>query len=179
MASNKKELKMNLQELRALIDIDKSEWVNIDTTNCYAYALGLDIPEYKIRNAAYVPGVIANSNIFLRSQKIFSYDDLLNNMYLDFNGLGIDFREIKPLDEINIDEWKIALFVTRAYSYGGTDFLTDFHFLRQHNDGFWYHQDGYHGIISRCDSYNRDIKNPEKCSLMNRTYKKCLSLRLK
>lgn len=176
MSYHSSKLKRSLEEIRNSIDLEKKDWINIDDTNCYAYALGLDIPGYEIVDYAYIPGVIADSDISLRSHKIFSYEDLLYNMYLDFIKLGIDFREIKPLDEVSVDEWKIALFITK--SYYSADGLEDFHFLRQHNDGFWYHKDGYHGAVSRLDSYNRAIENPEECFLIGRTYKKCLSLRI-
>ena len=172
-------LRISLQEIRNSIDIKKRDWINMDTTNCYAYALGLDIPQSEICDFAYVPGVISNSNKIIPPHKIFSYDTLLNNIYLDLNTLGIDFREINPLDDISMEEWKIALFVTKVYSDKGYVGLEDFHFLRQLRDGFWYHKGGYNGTITRLDSYSDEIVDPQECILENRTYKKCLSLRLK
>ena len=179
MADNRSELKMSLQELRKEVDFKKTDWVNIDDNNCYAYALGLDIPQREIKDRAFVPGVISASNAPIHPNRIFSYDVLLNNIYLDLEALSINYREIKPFDDVEIDEWKIALFITRAYYKDHNLYLTDFHFLRQCSDGFWYHKDGYGGIISKRDSYNRDITNPERCFLSGRAYKKCLSLRLK
>lgn len=178
MINSRGKLKMSLQELREAINLRKSDWINIDNNNCYAYALGLDIPQVEIKNYAFVPGVISDSHIQIPPNKIFSYDVLLNNICLDLEALDINFREINPLDNVGVDEWKIALFITRAY-YEEQLYLRDFHFLRQHSDGFWYHKDGYGGIVSKLDSYNREIINPETCFLSGRIYKKCLSLRLK
>lgn len=179
MTNNRNQLKMSLQELRNSIDLEKRDWINMSSTNCYAYALGLDIPQQEICDFAYVPGTISNSKSTIPSHKIFSYETLLKNIYLDLNTLGISFREINPLDDISVEEWKIALFVTKVYSDKGFVGLEDFHFLRQQSDGFWYHKGGYDGIITRLDSYSEEIVNPQECILENRTYKKCLSLRLK
>lgn len=49
---------MELDELRRHIILNNCEWKNILTTNCYAYALGLDIPQEKIGNCAYELGNI-------------------------------------------------------------------------------------------------------------------------
>ena len=167
-------LKMSLQELRSSIDIGKMEWTSGHNTNCYAYALGLDIPQYKIKYGAYEPGVIANSKIDFFSKEVFSYNDLINNLYLDFNALGIVFREISPLDKISSNEWKIALFIT----WYNQNLLEDFHFLRQHNDGIWYHKNGFYGDVSNYDDHGKIITNPKKCFLKYREYNKCLSLTL-
>ncbi len=131
-------LKMSLGEIRSLIDVQKEEWIHMDTTNCYAYALGLDIAESDIIPYAYVPGIISHSDIDLTRLSSFSYESLLKNIYLDFEALEIDFREISPLDEVGDDEWKIALFTRKCF-----DLLDDYHFLRCHNDGIWYHKNGY------------------------------------
>jgi len=174
MTNRNLELKISLQNLRNAIDIEKSLWINTYSTNCYAYALGLDIPQYEIKDYAYAPGVIANSDIFLPSFRIFNYEDLINNIYLDLEALDIQFREISPLDDVNSNEWKIALFITKT-----DDGIEDYHFLRQHSDGFWHHKKGFGGMVSKYDCYGQIIENPEECDLGNRKYDKCLSLKLK
>lgn len=167
-------LKMSLEDIRNSINIDKKEWINVYDTNCYAYALGLDIPQYRICDYAYNPGVIGNSKVnLITSSDIFSYNDLIHNMILDFEALGIDYREVDCLDRISDNEWKIALFISKTY--GGLD---DFHFLRQHNDDIWYHKSGIWNVTSY-DDYNRLITNPKDCFLEHRTYNKCFSLKLK
>lgn len=174
MPTDANKLKMTLQELRNSIDIQKSEWTS-DNSNCYAYALGLDIPQYQIKDCAYAPGVIADSEIDLPSKKIFLYKDLINNLYLDFDALGIRFREINPLDTIGSNEWKIALFITW---YQEPELVEDYHFLRQHNDGIWYHKKGFRGEVSKYDSNGKIITNPQECFFRYRHYNKCLSLAL-
>lgn len=168
-------LKITLQELRNSIDIQKNTWDSKYSTNCYAYALGLDIPQYQVKCCAYAPGVIANSKINLPSKRVFSYNDLITNLYLDFDALGIKFREINPLDKISYNEWKIALFITW---YDEPELVVDYHFLRQHNDGIWYHKNGFEGEVSEYDNHRKIIINPEECFLRYRKYNKCLSLTL-
>lgn len=174
MKEDKHKLKISLQNLRNMIDVNKTNWVNMDSTNCYAYALGLDIPNYNIIDYAYAPGVISNSSIFLPSYKLFTYDMLLNNIYSDLEALGVDIREIRPLDTISEEEWKIALFTVGDYGY-----LKDYHFLRQHKDNIWYHKNGYRGTILPYDSNGIIIRNPEDCHFNRRCYDKTFALKLK
>ena len=170
----KHRLKMEIEYLRSCIDLEKKEWINRYATNCYAYALGLDIPQSKINRYAYTPGIISKSNIYLPSCDEFIYEDLINNIYLDLKALGIDFREIEPNEEIEENEWKIAIFIARSYGK-----IFDYHFLREHNDGTWYHKNGFNGDISNCDCNGDVITNPKDCYIPCRSYKKCLSLKLK
>ena len=51
---SRNELKMSLLELRNSINLDKKNWKHIFTTNCYAYALGLDVREQNIKDFAYI-----------------------------------------------------------------------------------------------------------------------------
>ncbi len=164
---------MSLQEIRNLIDIEKKEWVNIFDTNCYAYALGLDVPNYQIRDFAYIPGTIAGSRVDLVFNSVFAYNDLIRNMFLDFQALGIDYKEVNCFDPVFDDEWKIALFISKVY--GGLD---DFHFLRQRRDELWYHKSGVFGVSSYDDG-GLLITDPRKCFLDGYTYNKCFCLKLK
>lgn len=174
MANHDYELKIALHELRNAIDVEKSEWINRYSTNCYAYALGLDIPQSEIVDYAYSPGVISKSDIFLPAYNFFTYKQLISNIYLDFNTLGINFREINPLDDVDIEEWKIALFISNYYGR-----IDDYHFLRQHKDGIWYHKAGYNGMVSIYDDFGHIIKNPKECQFRCTDYNKCFALRLK
>ena len=163
-----------LEKMRESINISNNTWMNLETTNCYAYALGLDIPYYKIIDFAYDPGVISNSSIFLPSYKTFTYEVLLNNIFSDLDALGIDVREINPLEKVNNDEWKIALFTA-----GDNENLTDFHFLRQRKNGLWLHKNGFQGSVTPYDSNRNVIINPEYCVFSTRKYEKTLALKLK
>lgn len=174
MIHHRKKLKMKIEQLRSCIDLEKKEWTNKHATNCYAYALGLDIPQSKINRYAYTPGIISNSNIYLPSSEDIDYEDLINNIYLDLKTLDIDFKEIEPTDKINSNEWKIAIFIAKSYGK-----IFDYHFLRQHSDGTWYHKNGFSGDISNYDFQGQIITNPKECYIPCRTYKKCLSLKLR
>lgn len=175
MKKNTQILKKSLQELRNSIDLEKKSWINLNDTNCYAYALGLDIPEQEINNHAYFPGIIGNSKIYLPNQELFTYEEFIYNLFEDFKALNIEYKEIDPLDKINIDEWKIALFIT----YYSKNYVEDFHFLRENKENIWYHKLGYTGTITNCDDDDNIITNPKQCFFEYRTYKKCLSLKLK
>lgn len=174
MNEDEKKLKISLEQLRKMINVNKDNWVNNTSTNCYAYALGLDIPSYEITDYAYDPGVISNSKIYLPSYKFFTYDMLINNIYSDLDALGIDIREIMPLENISDEEWKIALFTV-----GYSDCLSDYHFLRQHEDNIWYHKNGFKGGISFRDFYGNIITNPLDCYFRSREYNKTFALKLK
>ncbi len=168
------DIRMSIDQIRAAIDLEKDGWVNYSTTNCYAYALGLDIPEGAVGYYAYSPGVIGSSEIFLPKFRTFSYHNLIENMYLDFEALGIDYREIDPMEQISDDEWKIALFLLYYHRQ-----VEDFHFLRERRDGLWYHKSGWTSSIKAVDDYGQKITNPEYCRLRSRTYDKTLALKLK
>lgn len=59
------DLKISPQEIIAAIDLEKETWDNVNTTNCYAYALGLDVPQIEIKKYAYEPGIISNTNTYI------------------------------------------------------------------------------------------------------------------
>ncbi len=164
-----------INEIRKNIDVKKKIWNNIDGTNCYAYALGIDVSEYKLKEDIFSPGVISNSKVNLTRHEYFSYDLLMDNLFSDFKALGIEYRLVEPLDEILEDEWKIALFVSEI----GNNLLDDFHFMRQFSDGIWHHKNGYYGLVSEYDNKGKIITNPMDCSLRQRSYDKCFCLKLK
>ncbi len=166
--SYQRKIPLNPKELRKLIDLDKKDWENKQNTNCYAYALGLDVNIPK----AFEPGEIGHSKTDLRNYNSFTYELLLDNIFTDLEALDIAYREIDPIEEIAPDEWKIALFTTRNGEY-----IDDFHFMREHKDGIWYHKNGTR--IYNKTNLLFPIKNPKTVYLPGREYEKCLSLRLK
>ena len=172
-------LKISLLNIRNSITLDKRIWENIFETNCYAYALGLDIAESEICDDAYAPGTISNSLKSLANQELFRYSELLECLYSDFDALGISYREVLPQEQIPADEWKIALFTSRAYYSDNIDLLDDYHFLRQHPNSIWYHKVGWYNYPTNMDDNSKPITNPTNCYLDTRTYRKCLSLKLK
>lgn len=171
-------LKMSLQDIRNSINLNNTNWINISTTNCYAFALGLDINEDDIIENAYVPGTISNSQIKIQDDFIihdfFKYTDFITNLYTDLEHLNISFREITPNERISSSEWKIAIFTTPC-----SNGCKDFHFLRLCNDGIWHHKKGYGFYPTIYDDQDKIITNIEKCFLTSKKYEKCLSLKLR
>ena len=167
------DLKMSLDEIRNRIDILKWDWDNLYTTNCYAYALGLDIPENDICKYAYDPGTISKScPLYIP----YSYNQLINNVLADLEILNIEHRFIHPSDSILPDEWKIAIFIPKIYSLYQ---LEDYHFIRQRNDGLWYYKNGITGPISNLDTYDQFITDPTTCFFKEYMYTDSLCLKLK
>lgn len=174
MDLKKQTLKMSLQEIRNAIDLNKTNWVHNGDTNCYAYALGLDIAECDIIEYAYVPGVMSGSSVRLYEDPPFQCTDFINNLYNDLNFLGIDFREVKPNEIILPNEWKIAIYTTPCRNG-----CMDFHFLRLCGDGMWHHKNGYNFRPTVYDDDDKIITNIEDCYLELKKYEKCLSLKLR
>ena len=152
-------------------------WNNYSTTNCYAYALGLDIPEERIITKAYQPGTIGSTiyNIDLNNKS------LEEKIYADLRALQITYSdcsqsEISCYDFDNdsiIVQWIIALFINRKDE-------TDFHFMRKAWDNNWWHKRGYN--LERPLNYDdmfKTIYNPEECELYDYKYIKCLKLNCK
>lgn len=53
-------LKMSIKEIKQLISLREDYWEYNFDTNCYAFALGLDVPEEEIIKNAYKLGVIGS-----------------------------------------------------------------------------------------------------------------------
>ncbi len=176
---NSQPMKMSMSDLKRQIKMDKKNWKHILTTNCYAYALKLDVPERKIKTLAYAPGTMGSSSTNLAVQRYFTLDNLLENIQDDLLYLGIKFLEVDPLEEILPNEWKIALF-TAFYSYiCYEEYLYDYHFLRQDSSGIWTHKMGFFHRPTNVDNNKDVIKDPKKCSLGNYDYQLTYKLSLK
>ena len=164
-------IKLDSTEYRKQINLQKTNWKHLLTTNCCAFALGLDVMERTIMKDAYQPGTLTQHDLDL----YFTFEQLINCLTSDLEYLKVDYREINPLDEIGEDEWKIALFVQiDPFMH----LLSDFHFLRQINNS-WYHKQGYHGFPTNKDSYNKIITDPTECYICDEEYQKTYSLKLK
>lgn len=169
--------KLSINQIRQKIQIYPQSWFHIFSTNCYAYALGLDVKQSRIGEGAYSPGYI--SNIPKQLEKPFTYEELIYGLEQDFNSLGICYREVEPNNPIKNGEWKIALF-TLTYFYGIYDIgLVDFHFLRQNSSGIWYHKVGFYSLPIKRDFEKKIITNPKTCNLGSYEYHKCYALSLK
>ena len=88
-------LNMSAENIRSIIernyDADYRTWQNIRSTNCYAFALGLDVPEGKDYEWASLPGAIGHE--FLRTPfDEYTWDILLfttGSKYGDFHFVRI------------------------------------------------------------------------------------------
>lgn len=161
-------LKISPDILREYIDLESNIWINTRTTNCYAYALGLDIGEEKITKHAYTLGVLwgISNNLNIRKLNILSYEERL---LLDLITLKLDYKEIDPNYICKENEWKIAYMESKY----------DYHFLRQKKDGIWYHKLGYWTNPINIDSKNEIITNPENIILKDYKYIKTYCLKKK
>lgn len=155
------------------------KWKHRFTTNCYAFALGLDVREGKVMPCAYIPGNIGSSQEKIEYKHIFTYQNLITNIYDDLVYMRIKFREIDPMEIVDEDEWKIALFTTMLAYEDYVEYLSDFHFLREGEDGTWYHKLGWLRGVRNKDFHGDIITDPRKCVIKNSEYRMSLALKLK
>ena len=172
-------LKISLQELKDSIDVSKlkkSEWNSKKTTNCYAYALGIDIPEEEVLSCGYEPGAISGVPYSLVNQTQFNYRYFIESIKADCEALGLSYALSTPKEEIIGNGWKIALFTTRPIYTHNDVVFSDFHFMRQSDNGIWYHKKGYSGSVCRRDDQFRVIRDPSHCFLNKYLYRECYIL---
>lgn len=169
-------LKLSSYEIKQLISLKEDYWENNFDTNCYAFALGLDIPENEIIYNAYQPGIIG-STIYGLPAKILINMSFEERVFLDMRALKIQFNETLPSDETkykfiknSIEKtWIVALFSNNK----------DFHFVRKSYDGKWYHKIGYFGKPTIYDSNHKIISGIESCTILDYQYVKSYKLQYK
>ncbi len=167
-----------LNYIRNHIVLNKKRWKHIFSTNCYAYALGLDIREKDIFEYLYQPGSFGRYLYAVNNSKYFDYSSLIEGIKRDMKELGIEIREINPEEEVSEEEWKIALFTVFHANEFYSEYLSDFHFLRQNDDKIWYHKPGYLKPPTNKDYNGQIILHPEDCYLGSKQYRKCYSLKV-
>lgn len=181
--------KLNLKPSEITRDINIDEipmyWYNIFTTNCYAYALGLDVAESSIAECAYQPGVMGSVifNYPLINLKNMSTEE---KVFLDMEALKIRIKEANPSDNGDYRlfhkkdnetvssisfSWIISL-------YENENDLNDFHFARKTDNGIWYHKEGYNNKPTSYDYDKNRIIDPRNCNLGDYKYKKSFKLSL-
>jgi hypothetical protein len=173
--------KIDIEEIKSHIYLcQDKEWINVDDTNCYAYALGLDYPEYDILSHAYQLGVIGSIKNGYHPMDVcfLSHEERLK---LDLKTLKIKFKEIDPREK---SFCKTNYFMGKLYSidyywsialYSDED---DFHFLRKGFDGKWYQKNGYHSSPVDYDRDNEIIMDPRTCNLGDYEYRNTYQLKL-
>lgn len=151
-------LLMDYKSIRDSINLKEDYWNNIKTTNCYAFALGLDIPSGKLMSFGIEsPYGVGNIGRFKFGYDYFDIYGLTfeERFFMDLDALGIQHREANQYEKMdsknNNLNWLIAM-------YRDTK-TPDFHFLRKRSDNFWTHKLGRDGDISIVDSTGRLITN--------------------
>lgn len=140
---------VNEKKIKSYISLKSDYWENILKTNCYAFALGLDVPEHEIFLSAYQLGFMAKEkfNIPLCEIKEMTYEQRL---LLDLKALKIAYEVIKDDKIVGYYEvgnyvcnyWDILLFSHCSHR--------DFHFARRGYDGKLYHKMGYWNVPAKC-----------------------------
>lgn len=155
-------------------------WNNNHTTNCYAYALGIDIPEEEIIIKAYQPGTIGSIIFNIKPNELENMS-LEEKVYADLEALNISYNECDQSDiscydfdkDFITNQWIIALF-------SGNKDDWDFHFMRKSLNNVWWHKRGYSfSKPSNFDDNFETIYNPKECKLYDYNYVKCLKLNCK
>jgi hypothetical protein len=135
------------EDITSKIDLKCNNWENNLETNCYAFALGLDIRESNLVKYAYQPGSICESLTNLTDADI-AVMNIENRMISDLKSLGIEVSERGLFDEIDENneylEWKIALLLHKADK--SICYYGPYHFIRQASNGIWYHKIGYNEV---------------------------------
>lgn len=165
--------KDKLKELKSFFNLNTNFWCFIEWVNCYAYALGIDLPPECFNIKSYYPGYFYE--VINKTKVKQSKDNYIERLEMDLKSLEYDYRIVSPEEEIGCYEWKIAFF-------NNVRIDSDFHFLRQGSDGLWYHKQGFqrNSIPTNKDDDGNIITNPLEASL-NKWYKynRCYSLRFK
>ena len=165
------EKKIDGLEIRSMIDVNKKDWINIQTTNCYAYALGLDVPEKEIVPGAYgTLGAMAVANDHEITNFERHYIPGIERLEMDLDFLHLKYEDADPFELVKENEWLIAYY----YCPYEPDF--DFHFLRRTNEGVWTHKMGWKKGLFVSDDDNKLIINPEKAGFDFYIFEKCLKL---
>lgn len=156
---------MNIEELKHKVEFNPEKWRWNDKTNCYSYALGLDVPDWLISRKIppYYLGYlyIIYETYFNTWQKAlnflenYSYNERIE---LDLKTIDTGFSQIDYNDKLrNANERKIVYFKCKdkyaktELRYGknlarSTKLWHSFHFYVQDYDGIWKHKNGYKDV---------------------------------
>lgn len=165
-------LKMDHTQIKDLIRLREEYWENDFSTNCYAFALGLDIPEEEITENAYQLGVIGAivKQIPMEVMKRLSFEE---RFILDLEVLGINWQASTIDDNSG---FKISNGYTNLWWL--VSLLSNgrkFHFIRKSYDGIWYQKWGYFAPVVPFDFDQKIITNPNDANFgaykLVKTYK--------
>lgn len=164
--------KIDYSTIKDLISLREEYWENDFDTNCYAFSLGLDIPEDEIIKNAYQLGVMGATvrQIPINVLKKLTFEERL---ILDLDVLDIKHRDSTVDDSSGyrfckryIDIWWIISLLSNG---------KNFHFIRKNYDGIWYQKWGYFGPVTNFDFDRKIITNPNEANFgeykLVKTYK--------
>ena len=165
-------LKIDHTKIKDLISLREEYWENDFDTNCYAFALGLDIPENEIMKNAYQLGVIG-ATVKQIPMEVLKKLTLEERLLLDLEVLGIKRQDSTIYDSSGfwvgnnyIDNWWIISLLSNG---------KNFHFIRKSYDGIWYQKWGYFAPVTNFDFDKRIITNPNEADFgeykLIKTYK--------
>lgn len=137
---------VDVKELRDKIILKDNNWKNKEGSNCYAYALGLDINKRCIHKDAYQPGTIYAHYNYIPLYQIRKLD-LNKRIILDLKTLKLDYEattkpnnmEIAYFENYRCVSWDVLLFIRELGMH-------DFHFARVNDRGELWHKHGYHNV---------------------------------
>ena len=163
-------LLMTPDQIRNSITLYDKEWVNNVNTNCYAFALGLDIDEWDITPNAYQPGMMFAKTFDQPYEEVkeLSFEERL---LMDLELLKIDCKEANPFEKPRCTSTRVSWLISMFESE------TDVHFLRKNANGIWWHKQGYiFSSPTNLDQYRKLILDPRDCTIGNYEYKKTYKL---
>lgn len=165
-----KNLKVNVNKIKDLIDLKVDNWNYPTSTNCYAYALGLDVPFSNLTDHAYKVGCFSEDALLKKNINVYNLtvEDALE---CDLIILGLEYEEVEPNYVIK-NEKKYNYYLISLFRG-----INDFHFLRKNNkDNIWYHKMGYLSNPTNKDDDYSLIYNPKDAFFINYEYVKTYKL---
>ncbi len=155
--NNMENLKINYNKIKDLISLREDYWENNDTTNCYAFSLGLDVKEDEIIKNAYQLGVIGSTvkQMTINQLRKLTFEERL---LLDLEVMGIKQQESTLLD--NSFSWIGKDYIDICWIISLLSNGNNFHFIRKSYDGIWYQKWGYFAPVINYDFDKKIITNP-------------------
>lgn len=147
---------INEKSIKSLISLREDYWENNFNTNCYAFALGLDIPENKICKNAYQLGFIAAEKFGFQIKELLNLS-IEDRFLLDLKALKIAYYEI---NEDQVAGWYyLGNYICYYWDVLLYSNDKDFHFARRNYNGELYNKVGYFGIPKKCEETEEYLKN--------------------
>ena len=133
-------------------------WNSKYNTNCYAFALGLDVPQDNICHHAYYPGNIAHNVLATTTNDYgITKEEIEEQLFFDFRALRMTYQAFQDEDKYQylkvLDHpdfyWDILFFLNPS--------IPDYHFARVTNDGKLYHKQGWQ--LNPRETYIKEIES--------------------